>query len=289
MSAGEAGVDALAAKGVKFGKSGGEVREVWVYDGVKLTPEDFQIIAGLPAVRTLFLRQLTRQLDDEMLVVLGEKPTVTNLSTNMATVSDDGLRHLATWTALEKLSLIHWGWANGWRPFPDKSTVIGQGLKHLAALPALKSLDLGGARIDDSALTAVATLTTLDEVRLFHAVAVGDDGVAKLAALPKLARIQLGSVRFSDRTVEILSRMPTLTDIELDEVILTWDGGLTHLTRLPALKKLTLKNVTLSEADLSQLKSALPQVTVTWNAPDEKTLAKLTAERARLAKKSGKP
>lgn len=286
LPAAESAADSLAAKGAQVRRNQAKaVTEVWVWDKVILTPEDYSAIKAMPSLKTLFLRQLTRQLDDEMLVVLGPLPSVEYLYTNMATISDDGLKSLATWTGLKHLALIHWGYAQGWKPFPARTTVIGAGLQHLAALPQLSKLDLGGARIDDSALRAVATIRTLEELRLFHAGAVSDDGVAALSALPKLRSVQFGSPRITDRTLEHLSRMPTITAIEIDETWLTYEGGFRHLKTLSGLASVVMKNVTVSEADLARLKADHPTTRIEHSTPDAKMLAKLQAEKARIAPK----
>jgi hypothetical protein len=278
-------VEALVAKGVQVKRNAAkEVSEVWVWDKTAFTVADFAAIKTMTSVKALFFRQITRQLDDEMLTLLGPMPSVDYLYTNMATISDDGMKSLAGWTGLQRLTLIHWGWANGWKPFPSASAKISQGLAQLAALPKLKHLDIGGARIDDSALAAVATIKTLEEVRLFHAVAVSDAGVPSLANLPMLRAVQFGSPRLTDLALEHLSKIPTLTEIEMDETWLTYANGFRHLKSLTNLTSVTLKNVICDEADIAALKADHPQAKIEWTTPDEKMLAKLTAEKASIAK-----
>jgi hypothetical protein len=285
LPAAESSAESLATKGAQVRRDAAKnVTELWVWDKVVMTPDDFLAVKAMPALKTLFMRQITRQLDDEMLAVLGPMPSVEYLYTNMATISDDGLKELATWTGLKNLTLIHWGYAQGWKPFPARTTVIGSGLKHLAALPQLAKLDLGGARIDDSALSVVATITTLEELRLFHCGAVSDDGVAALAALPKLRAVQFGSPRITDRTLEYLSRMPTITTIEIDETWLTYANGFRYLKSLSGLTSVVMKNVVADATDVAALKADHPQAKIEWTQPDEKMLAKLTAEKARATK-----
>jgi hypothetical protein len=280
-----AGIDSLAKKGVQIKRDTSKnISELWIYDKVNLTIDDFHTIKEMPELKTLFMRQISRQLDDELLGLLGPMTSVETLYTNMATISDDGMKSLAKWTNLKQLNLIHWGWANGWRQFPNQSTKIGQGLSHLATLPHLKSLDLGGSRIDDSALAAVTAIKTLEELRLFHAVAVSDAGIPGLATLPKLRVVQFGSPRISDLALEHLSKITTLTHIEMDETWLTYANGFRYLKALPHLSRIILKNVITDEVDIAALKADHPQAQIEWTKPDEKMLTKLVAEKAKFDK-----
>lgn len=158
----------------------------------------------------------------------------------------------------------------------------GKELAHLAKLPKLIKLNLGGARIDDSALAFVSQIKQLEDLKLFHAVAVGDAGIPALAALTKLKVIEFGSVRITDRALEHLSKMPSLEEIHLAETWLTYEGGLRHLKQLPNLKKLKLKDVVVAAEDPEKLKTELPGLAVELKAPDEKMLAKMTAEKTKL-------
>jgi Leucine-rich repeat (LRR) protein len=275
-------VESLVTKGVKVKRNAAkQVTEMWVQDQTTLTEADFRAIKKMRSLKTLFLRQPSRQLDDDMLSLLGPMPSVEYLYTNMATISDEGMQLLSKWKGLRRLTMIHWGWSEGWKALPSAEQMPGKGLACLAALPNLTQLDIGGSRIDDSALTAVGAIKSLEELRLFHAIAITDAGVPALSVLPNLRSLQFGSPQVTDLALKHLSRFPNLTDIEVDETILSYAGGFRHLKALVKLKTITLKDVVSESADIAALQADHPDAKIVWTSPNETVRSKIIVAKAK--------
>jgi hypothetical protein len=261
--------EALKDKGVKVTAAKGVVTTVAIADGKKLTDEDFGRIAKFAHLKSL---DVGSGLTDERLALLAGLAELEYLQTNLAQVTDDGLKPLAKCRNLRYLKFFH--------PGPSFS---GAGLAHLADLPQLQSLTVAGSpAFNDDGMAAVARLKTLQEFRTWHASAT-NDGVKKLKELPNLKSLNLGQ-RLSykppacptDDTLATLAELKSLEVLQLSETRLTY-AALQRLKQLPALKKLILEGVDLSNEDLERLKKELPAVSITWKAPDERYLRRIRA------------
>jgi hypothetical protein len=247
------GADVTETKGVITGLS--------VKDASKWTDDDFRLIAGL---RHLKMLSLSNGLNDDRLAQLAALAELEYLQTNLADVTDAGLKPLAQLTSLKVIKFFH----------PGKA-FTGAGLAQLASLPNLASVTVAGSlAFNDDGLAAVAKLTRLKEFRTWHAGGT-DEGVRKLRDLKNLQSLYLGQ-RLSyklpacptDATIAILAEMQSLESLQLDETRFTF-AALQQLKRLPALKKLTLGGVDIAKADVERLRQELPRVKIDWSEPNE--------------------
>ena len=251
----------LKDKGAEVTMSDGAVTAVTVKDGSKLTDDDFRQITRLGRLKTL---DLSNCLNDERLTQLTTLEALEYLQTNLAQVTDDGVKPLARLKNLKTLKFFH----------PGKS-FSGAGLAHLAELPNLRSVTVAGSlAFNDDGMAAVAHLTGLTEFRSWHA-GWTEEGVKKLRALKNLKSLYLGQRLTyeppacpTDETVGVLAEMKSLESLQLDEARLTY-GALQRLKQLPALKKLTLGGIDIPKEDVERLKQELPQVKVEWTEPTE--------------------
>jgi hypothetical protein len=251
----------LKEKGATVTEKKGVVTAVAVKDGKKLSDADFDQIGRLSHLKTLDLNQCLT--DDRLakLIGLGE---LEYLQTNVAQVTDAGLKPLAQLKSLRNVKFFH--------PGPAFS---GAGLAHLADLPHLQSVTVAGSlAFNDEGMAAVATLTRLQEFRTWHAGQT-HEGVKKLKALKNLKSLNLGQrltykppASPSDETIAVLVDMKSLEVLQLSEARLTL-ASLQQLKQLPALKKLTLEGVDVPKADVEKLQKELPKVKIEWTAPSE--------------------
>ena len=251
----------LKDKGAEATESDGVVTGLTVKDGSKLADDDFHQLTRLSRLKTL---DLSNGLNDERISQLIALEGLEYLQTNLAQVTDDGLKPLAKLKNLKTLKLFH----------PDKS-FSGVGLAHLADMPNLRSMTVAGSlAFGDHGMAAVAQLTGLTEFRSWHA-GWTQEGVKKLQALKNLKSLYLGQRLTydppacpTDETVGVLAEMKSLESLQLDEARLTF-ASLQRLKQLPALKKLTLGGVDIPKEDVERLKQELPQVKVEWTEPTE--------------------
>jgi hypothetical protein len=264
----------LKAKGADFRESGGGIAQLNIPDGSRFTDQEFGRLGELKLLKNL---SVSKGLNDARFAQLGALTELESLQTNVADITDEGVRPLARCTRLKTLKFFH----------PGKS-FSGAGLVHLEKLPNLQSLTVAGSlAFNDTGMSAVAQLPGLTEFRTWHA-GVTNAGVRKLSALTKLKSLYLGQ-RLSyeppacpaDDTLPLLLELKTLEQLQLDEARLT-GKALQQLRQLSALKKLTLGGVDISREDVERLRRELPQVKVDWTEPTpayQKRITKLFGER----------
>jgi hypothetical protein len=254
-------VKGLKDKGAEVKESRGVVTGLTVQDGSRLTDDDFRQLTRLSRLKML---SLSNCLNDERVALLANLAELEYLQTNLAQITDDGIKPLARLKSLQNLKFFH----------PGKS-FSGSGLAHLAELPNLQSLTVAGSlAFNDNGMAAVARLTGLKEFRTWHAGGT-DEGVRKLKELKNLKSLYLGQRLTykppacpTDATVAILADMQSLESLQLDEARLTF-AALQQLKRLPALKKLTLGGIDLPQGEVEKLRRELPHVKVEWTVPSE--------------------
>ena len=251
----------LKAKGAEITEAKGVVTAITIQDGSKLTADDFQQIARLTNLKML---SLSGGLNDERLSQLTGLAKLESLQTNLAQVTDEGIKPLARLTNLKNLKFFH----------PGKS-FSGAGLVHLAEMPNLERLTVAGSlAFNDDGMAAVAKLTGLKEFRTWHAGPT-NEGVKKLKELKNLKSLYLGQRLTyklpacpTDETIAVLAEFKSLESLQLDEARLTFTA-LQQLKQLPALKKLSLGGVDISKEEVERLRKELAQVKVEWTEPNE--------------------
>jgi hypothetical protein len=259
----------LKEKGAAVTESKGSITRLSVKAGDKLADADFALIAKLSHLVSL---DISGGLSDDRLAMLGGLSELEYLQTNLAQVTDDGLKPLAKLKALKNLKFFH----------PGKQ-FSGAGLAHLAELPNLHSLTVAGSlAFNDEGMAAVAKLPHLTEFRTWHA-GMTDEGVKKLKAMKNLKSLYLGQRLTykpppcpADDTLAIVAEMKTLESLQLAEARLSLKA-LSQLRGLPALKTLTLEGVDLPRDDVEALRKELNNVKVTWSEPNETFLKRIKA------------
>ena len=251
----------LKDKGAKVTESKGLVTAITIGDGSKLTDDDFRLIGQLVHLKSL---DLSAGLNDARLAQLTGLGELEYLQTNLAQVTDEGLKPLAQLKNLRNVKLFHPGQA-----------FSGAGLIRLAELPKLERLTVAGSfAFNDDGMAAVAKLTRLQEFRLWHAGPT-QEGIQKLKALKNLKSLHLGQRLTykppacpSDETLAILAEMKSLESLQLDEARLTF-AALKQLKQLPELKHLTLGGIDIPQADVERLRKELPRLKIDWTEPNE--------------------
>jgi hypothetical protein len=251
----------LKEKGVTLKETNGVVTGASVADGGKLTDADFGQLGKLSRLKTL---DVNKGLNDDRLALLAGLAELEYFQSNLAQVTDAGLKPLAGLKGLRNLKFFH--------PGPAFS---GAGLAHLAELPNLERLTVAGSlAFNDEGMAAVAKLAKLQDFRTWHA-GVTDAGVKHLKELKNLKSLNLGQrlaykppVCPSDMTLALVAELKSLEVLQLSEARLTL-AALRQLKQLPALKQLTLDGIDISKADVVRLKEDLPAAQIDWTEPNE--------------------
>ena len=251
----------LKEKGATLSETKGVVTSFEALDCTKWADEDFRKIGGLSHLKML---SFGPGLGDASLALLTGLPELEYFSSNLSTLSDEGVKSLARFHALKNVKFFH----------PGK-TFSGAGLSVLAELPNLERLTVAGSlAFNDEGMAAVAKLTRPKEFRTWHAGHTLE-GVKHLKSLGALTSLTVGQrlsytppTSLSDETLAVLAEMKSLESVRLEEARLNFDS-LIRLKELPALKKLVLEGIDLPEPDLERFRKELPKVEIQWTAPNE--------------------
>ena len=104
VSASEADLAALEAKGLKFKKArDGAVIEAYVGPEATLSPAEYKVIGEFrDTLVALTLNASEPRLTGEILAAIGPMPKVERFFSNGARLLDDDFRHFAGWTSLKR-------------------------------------------------------------------------------------------------------------------------------------------------------------------------------------------
>ncbi|MBI3857239.1 MAG: hypothetical protein HY293_16255 [Planctomycetes bacterium] len=259
----------LREMGVKVVEAKGTVTSIEVGDCSKWTDEDFKRVAQLSHLRSL---SFGPGLKDASVPLLAGLPELDSLQTNLALISDDGVKAFAAFKSLKVLKFFH----------PCKE-FTGTGLAALAEMPSLERLTVAGSlAFADDGMAAVGKLTRLKEFRTWHAGQTLE-GVKHLKGLTNLKNLTLGQrlaykppTTLSDETLGVLAELKSLETLQLEEARLKRES-LSLLKGLPELKKLTLEGIDIADADVEQLRGELPKVEIKWTKPSEIYLKRINA------------
>lgn len=227
----------------------------------RLSKEDFRQVGGFARLKTLALSG-GRVLGDEHLALLANLPVLERATLDGVQLTDDGLRHLAGWKNLRKLTFYN---------VTNRGRFTGAGLVHLADLPHLQEFACGGSSFDDDGLEACARLIHLTDLQIWH-TPITDAGVAHLTQLTGLRNLRLLSQwkpRITDASLPRLAQIKSLETLTLGETRLSL-AGLRRLGELPNLKMLELYQVDIAKAELDKLKSVLSKVQIEHSPIAEK-------------------
>jgi len=126
-------------------------------------------------------------------------------------------------------------------------------LLDLARLPKLTRLDLSHTRITDEGLLHLAAATQIQDLNLFYAEQITDQGMNAIKGWKNLKRINLRGTQVSDGTLAIVGSMTGLESLDVAYTEIT-DNGLDALVPLTRLQELSLGRTKLSDNALEVLR-----------------------------------
>lgn len=129
-------------------------------------------------------------------------------------------------------------------------------LAELAKLPTMRALDLSMTRVTDAGLRHLRAASGLEDVNLYYAELITDEGLGAARGWPRLKRLNLRGTKASDNALEYLSATPDLEWLDLGFSQIT-DSGLYRLGGLSKLTTLVLGGNKLTETGLAAI-SGLP-------------------------------
>lgn len=128
----------------------------------------------------------------------------------------------------------------------------------LARLKDLKRLDLSLTRISDRGLRALKAAPAIEELNLYFAEQITDEGAAAIKGWKQLRRLNLRGTKITDATLEFLSSGPALEWLDIGWAQIT-DTGLDHLVSLTNLRHLAMGGNKLTDTSLQFLRQ-MPQI-----------------------------
>jgi internalin A len=138
------------------------------------------------------------------------------------------------------------------------SWVTDSDMPRLAKMQDLKRLDLSLTRVSDRGLRALKTAPKIEELNLYFAEKITDEGASVVKNWKHLKKLNLRGTKITDSTLEFLAGVPTLEWLDVGWAEIT-DTGLEHLTALTNLKWLTFGGNKLTDNSLQFLRT-MPQL-----------------------------
>jgi Leucine-rich repeat (LRR) protein len=138
------------------------------------------------------------------------------------------------------------------------SWVTDSDMPRLAELPELKRLNLSLTRISDRGLRALKSAPGIEELNLYFAEQITDEGTAVVKGWKHLKSLDLRGTKITDSTLEFLAGVPTIERLDIGWAQIT-DTGLDHLTPLSNLRRLTMGGNKLTDNALQFLRQ-MPQI-----------------------------
>src|SRR5262245_3014425 len=138
------------------------------------------------------------------------------------------------------------------------SWVTDSDMPRIAQLPDLKKLDLSLTRISDRGMRALKSAPAIEEINLYFAERITDEGTAVIRNWKNLKKVNFRGTKMTDVTLEYLGGIPTIESIDAGYAETT-DVGWEHLTSLTRLKSLTMGGNKLTDTSLQFLRT-MPQI-----------------------------
>jgi internalin A len=135
------------------------------------------------------------------------------------------------------------------------SWVTDSDMPRFARMNDLRVLDLSLTRVTDRGLRALKTAPNIEELNLYFAEKITDEGASVVKNWKHLKKLNLRGTKITDSTLEMLAGVPTLEWLDVGWAETT-DTGFDHLSALTNLKWLTMGGNKLTDASLQ----FLPQV-----------------------------
>src|SRR4051812_4515184 len=138
------------------------------------------------------------------------------------------------------------------------SWVTDSDMPRLAHMQDLRVLDLSLTRVSDRGLRALKTAPNIEELNLYFAEKITDEGASVVKNWKHLKKLNLRGTKITDSTLEILAGVPTLEWLDVGWAETT-DTGFEHLAALTNLKWLTMGGNKLTDTALQFLRQ-MPQL-----------------------------
>jgi Leucine-rich repeat (LRR) protein len=138
------------------------------------------------------------------------------------------------------------------------SWVTDSDIPRLAQMRDLRRLDLSLTRISDRGLRALKTAPAIEELNLYFAEQITDEGASVVKNWKHLKRLNLRGTKITDSTLEFLAGVPTLEWLDVGWAQTT-DTGFDHLAALTNLRALTMGGNKLTDTALQFLRQ-MPQL-----------------------------
>ena len=138
------------------------------------------------------------------------------------------------------------------------SWVSDADMPRLARMPDLRRLDLSLTRLSDQGLRALKSAPAIEELNLYFAEQITDEGASVVRNWKHLKKLNLHGTKITDSTLEVLAGVPTLEWLDIGSAQIT-DTGLEHLSALTNLKWLAMGGNKLTDASLQFLRQ-MPQL-----------------------------
>lgn len=138
------------------------------------------------------------------------------------------------------------------------SWVTDSDMSKYARMSDLKRLDLSLTRISDRGLRALKTAPAIEDLNLYFAEKITDEGASVVKNWKRLKKLNLRGTKITDSTLEILAGVTTLEWLDIGWAEVT-DTGLDHLSALTNLKWLTFGGNKLTDGAL-QFLTQMPQL-----------------------------
>lgn len=138
------------------------------------------------------------------------------------------------------------------------SFITDSDMLRLAELRDLRRLDISLTRISDLGLRSLKAAAAIEDLNLYFAEQISDEGTAILRSWKHLKRLNLHGTKITDSTLEILEGVTSLEWLDIGWAQIT-DTGLDHLSSLNNLRALAMGGNKLTSASLQVLRQ-LPQL-----------------------------
>lgn len=131
-------------------------------------------------------------------------------------------------------------------------------MPRLAQMKDLQRLDLSLTRISDRGLRVLKTAPAIEELNLYFAELISDEGAAVVKNWKHLRSLNLRGTKITDATLDFLAGVPTLESLDIGWAQIT-DTGLEHLSALTNLRRLSMGGNKLTDTSLQFLRQ-MPQI-----------------------------
>jgi Leucine-rich repeat (LRR) protein len=191
------------------------LEDTWVTDA------GLEHLAQLVSLQSLNLSNT--RITDAGLRNLKELRHLRKLKVDDTAITGIGLEHLSECHKLEDLSLV---FSMADRPWPSIRNVQGvtpEGMKSIGRLHSLRSLMICGSEITDDAVSALRSLSSLEELLIFKAKIKGP-GLAHLKEIKTLRKLDLDGDHLTDESVDFLAQLQQLKELSFLEHRISLQG-----------------------------------------------------------------